>query len=55
MIDAAAARPHEQILRRTLAAAGELVMVVQVLFGLFDYAGMENMGVYVNEHEAPEG
>jgi hypothetical protein len=51
MVDAAALGPHEQIFRRSLASAGKAIMLVQALFGLLDYAGMENMGMDIDEHK----
>jgi hypothetical protein len=50
MVYAAALGPHEQVFHRSLAAAGKPIMLVQALLGLLDNAGMENVGMDIDEH-----
>jgi hypothetical protein len=50
MIDAAALGPHEQVFHCSFAAAGKPIMLVQTLLGLLDNAGMENVGMDIDEH-----
>ena len=51
MIDAASLGTHKQIFGSALAAARELIVLVQAHFCLFGYARMKNMSMNVDEHD----
>jgi hypothetical protein len=54
MVDATALGSNKQIFNRAFATTIQPILVLEETLGPFGYMGMEDMGMDINEHSAPD-